>query len=165
MLDYINLKIIDILTKNSTTPFVEIAKQIGVSDATIHQRVKRLFSIGVIKKFTVAINHDLVDYDLLVFIGIKIEEGIEINSVIKEISKINEVLEIHEIYGNFDILIKIRTRDKSTLRKLIVEKIRNIKQVYNIELMQVVNTSKEESNISLEHEISERSKDLYVEEK
>ena len=34
VLDDVNLKIIDILGKDSSTPFVEIAKQIGVSDAT-----------------------------------------------------------------------------------------------------------------------------------
>ena len=36
LLDDVNLKIIDILGKDSSTPFVEVAKQIGVSDATVH---------------------------------------------------------------------------------------------------------------------------------
>ena len=34
LLDDVNLKIIDILSKDSSVPFVEIAKQIGISDAT-----------------------------------------------------------------------------------------------------------------------------------
>jgi DNA-binding Lrp family transcriptional regulator len=40
--DYVNLRIIDILSKDSSTTFVEIAKQIGISDATVHLRVRRL---------------------------------------------------------------------------------------------------------------------------
>ena len=35
-LDDVNLRIIDILSKDSSTTFVEIAKQIGISDATVH---------------------------------------------------------------------------------------------------------------------------------
>jgi Lrp/AsnC family transcriptional regulator, regulator for asnA, asnC and gidA len=42
LLDDINLKIIDVLSKDSSVPFVEIAKQIGISDATVQVRVRRL---------------------------------------------------------------------------------------------------------------------------
>jgi DNA-binding Lrp family transcriptional regulator len=41
-IDDINLKIIDILNKDSSTPFVDVAKRIGVSDATVHMRVRNL---------------------------------------------------------------------------------------------------------------------------
>jgi len=36
VIDEINLKIINILNNDSSLPFVEIAKQIGISDATVH---------------------------------------------------------------------------------------------------------------------------------
>ncbi|HYA83097.1 MAG TPA: AsnC family protein, partial [Candidatus Bathyarchaeia archaeon] len=39
LLDDINLKILDKLGEDSSTPFVEIARQIGISDATVHIRV------------------------------------------------------------------------------------------------------------------------------
>ena len=44
ILDNINLRIIDILSKDSSTAFVEIAKQIGISDTTVHLRVRRLIA-------------------------------------------------------------------------------------------------------------------------
>jgi Lrp/AsnC family transcriptional regulator, regulator for asnA, asnC and gidA len=52
-LDDVNLHIIDILSKDSSTPFVEMAKQIGISDATVHLRVRRLIAAGIITKFTI----------------------------------------------------------------------------------------------------------------
>jgi Lrp/AsnC family transcriptional regulator for asnA, asnC and gidA len=52
ILDYINLRITGILSKDSPTTFVEIAKQIGISDATVHLRVRRLVAAGIITKFT-----------------------------------------------------------------------------------------------------------------
>jgi DNA-binding Lrp family transcriptional regulator len=41
-IDDIGLKIINILNKDSSTPFVDIAKRVGVSDATVHLRVRRM---------------------------------------------------------------------------------------------------------------------------
>ncbi|MGB0025661.1 MAG: AsnC family transcriptional regulator, partial [Nitrososphaeraceae archaeon] len=58
----INLKIIDILNKDSSTPFVDIAKRIGVSDATVHIRVRRMIAAGIINKFTISVDNDLLGY-------------------------------------------------------------------------------------------------------
>ena len=60
ILDDINLKIIYALSKDSSMPFVEIAKQIGISDATVHLRVRRLKDEGVINKFTLSVDNDLL---------------------------------------------------------------------------------------------------------
>ena len=60
LLDDINLKIIDVLSKDSSVPFVEIARQIGISDATVHLRVRRLKDDGVINKFTLSVDNDLL---------------------------------------------------------------------------------------------------------
>ena len=53
-IDEINLKILDILNKDSSTPFVDIAKRIGVSDGTVHIRVRRMIAAGLINKFTIS---------------------------------------------------------------------------------------------------------------
>ena len=73
LLDDINLKIIDILSKDSSTPFVEVAKQIGISDATVHIRVRRLVAAGIISKFTLAVDNNLLGYDHLAFVEIKLQ--------------------------------------------------------------------------------------------
>jgi DNA-binding Lrp family transcriptional regulator len=75
LLDYINCRILDVLSKNSALPFVELAKQIGISDATIHTRVRKLLTLGIIKKFTICVDNDLLGYDHLAFINLKIEKG------------------------------------------------------------------------------------------
>ena len=47
-IDQIDQKILSFLVKDARMPFLEIARQCGVSGAAIHQRVKRLESNGVI---------------------------------------------------------------------------------------------------------------------
>ena len=54
LLDDINLRILDILNRDSSKPFVDIAKEIGISDATVHMRVKRLLASGIVRRFTIS---------------------------------------------------------------------------------------------------------------
>ena len=86
-IDDINLKIIDILNKDSSTSFVDIAKRIGVSDATIHIRVRRMIKTDIINKFTISINNNLLGYDHLVFIGVKISPGYA-DQIIRDLLKV-----------------------------------------------------------------------------
>ncbi|HVP82265.1 MAG TPA: Lrp/AsnC family transcriptional regulator [Nitrososphaeraceae archaeon] len=159
-LDYINYRILDVLSKNSSLPFVELAKQIGISDATIHTRVKKLLTLGVIKKFTIFVDNDLLGYDHLAFINLKIERG-RTEETTNNLMKIDEILEIHEIYDKFDLLIKIRTKNLDNLRDIIVNKILSINYIKETELMTVLRTRKEEQMISLQKEMSEKTKEFF----
>ena len=154
VLDDVNLKIIDILGKDSSTPFVEIAKQLGVSDATVHIRVRRLISEGIISKFTVIIDNNLLGYDHLAFMGINVKPGLA-DEAIEDLSNLEEVLEIHEMHGTFDLLLKIRSKDLDQMRDVVENKIRTLPHIIETELMTVLKTRKEEQIVSLKNGILE----------
>jgi len=154
LLDDVNLRIIDILSKDSSTPFVEVAKQIGISDATVHIRVKKLISEGIISKFTISVDNDLLGYDHLAFIGINVEPGFA-DEAIAELSNLEEVLEIHEMHGTFDLLLKVRAKDLNQMRDLVEKKIRKLRRILETELMTVLKTRKEEQIVSLKNGILE----------
>jgi len=161
-IDDIDLKIIDILNKDASTSFVDIAKRIGVSDATVHIRVRRMMTTGVINKFTISVNNNLLGYDHLVFIGVKISPGYA-DQIIGDLLRVEEVLEMHELHGKFDLLLKIRARNLNQLRDIVENKICKIPHIFKTELMTVLKTEKEEQMTSLEKDIE--SKDmLYLNE-
>ena len=160
LLDYVNCRILDVLGKNSSLPFVELAKQIGISDATIHTRVKKLLALGIIKKFTIIVDNNLLGYDHLAFINIKIENG-RTEETTKNLMEIDEILEIHEIYNKFDLMIKIRSKDLDDLRNIIVNRILSIKYIKETELITVLRTRKEEQMISLNKEIEQKTKEFF----
>ncbi len=60
LLDDIDVKIIEILKKNSRTPFTEVASMLKVSDSTIHQRLKKLKDEGVLLRYTTEINEEFL---------------------------------------------------------------------------------------------------------
>jgi Lrp/AsnC family transcriptional regulator for asnA, asnC and gidA len=160
LLDDVNLKIVDILSKDSSTPFVEVAKQIGISDATVHIRVKRLISEGIINKFTISVDNNFLGYDHAAFIVINVEPGFT-DKAIDGLCNIEEVLEIHEMHGTFDLLLKIRTKDFDQMRDVVENKIRKLPCILETELMTVLKTRKEEQMVSLKKDIAEKVSEAY----
>jgi Lrp/AsnC family transcriptional regulator for asnA, asnC and gidA len=156
LLDEINLKIINILSKDSSTSFVDIAKQIGTSDATVHMRVRRLLTARIIGKFTISVNNGRLGYDHLAFLGINIEPGFA-EAVVSGLAKVDAVLEIHEMHGTFDLILKIRAKGLEELRDIVVQRIRSLPHILEIELMTVLKSRKEEQIVPLEHDIAEKA--------
>ena len=155
LLDEINLRIVDILIIDASPPFLEIAKELQISDATVHMRVRRLVAAGIIRKFTIATDNILLGYDHLAFMGINISEG-SADEVASLLSKLEEVLEIHEMHGRFDFLLKIRARSLEEMRDIVVNKIRKLPQIKDAELLTVLKTVKEEQSVSLKKDISDK---------
>src|SRR6476659_8670913 len=114
-IDDTDLKIIDILNRDSSTPFVDVAKRICVSDATVHIRVRRMIAAGIINKFTLSVDNDRLGYDHMAFMGINTEPG-SVENVIADLSNVDEVLEVHEMHGTFDLMLKIRSKNLEQMR-------------------------------------------------
>lgn len=157
LLDEINLKIIDMLARDASRPFVEIARELEISDATVHLRVRRLVAAGIIKKFTIAADNRLLGYDHLAFMGINIREGSSADEIAELLLLQDEVLEIHEMHGRFDLLLKIRARSLEEMRDIVVNKVRRLPQIIDVELMTVLRTTKEELSVSLKKDIADRT--------
>jgi Lrp/AsnC family transcriptional regulator, regulator for asnA, asnC and gidA len=155
LLDEINLKIIDILSRDSSTPFVEIARKIGISDATVHLRVRRMMN-RIIGKFTISVNNCRLGYDHLAFLGINVEPGFA-EEVVHGLSNVEAVLEIHEMHGRFDLILKIRSKDLEEMRDIVVNKIRTLPHILEIELMTVLKSRKEEQMVPLKSDIAEKT--------
>lgn len=154
LLDEVNLRILDILSRDASRPFVDIAKELEISDATVHIRVRRLLAAGILRKFTIATDNVLLGYDHLAFIGININQG-SADEVIATLSQFDEILELHEMYGQFDLFLKIRAKSLKEMRDIVANKIGRIPQITEAELMTVLQTIKEEHIIPLKKDIAD----------
>ena len=154
LLDEVNLRILDILGRDASRPFVDIAKELEISDATVHIRVKRLQAAGILRKFTITTDNVLLGYDHLAFVGINLSKGSR-DEVLVALSELEEILELHEMYGQFDLLVKIRSRNLEEMRDIIANKISKIPQITEAQSMMVLKTIKEEHTIPLKRDIAD----------
>lgn len=129
-------------------PIVEIAKKLGISDATVHLRIKNLLAAGIINKFTISVDNNRLGYTHVAFIGVNVVPGYTAEAT-KYLTGLNEILELHEMLSRFDLLLKLRVRSLNELRDIVVNKVRKFPRIVEIELMTTLKTSKEEQIIDI----------------
>ncbi|MGL4654350.1 MAG: Lrp/AsnC family transcriptional regulator [Sarcina sp.] len=118
--DNIDLEILNILEKNSKTPFKEIGKKLHMTGQAIGTRVTKLIDEGVIKNFTVNIDKTKLENSTVSFI--KIYMTTADHSRIKNlITKRNEIKEAFRIAGDGCYILRVETTNTSTLNQIIDE--------------------------------------------
>ena len=132
-IDNIDREILTYLTIDAKMPYTEIAKKLIVSPGTIHVRIKKLESIGIIKGSTLTVDYTKLGYDLMAFIGIFLSKGSIYNDVIIELNAIPEVIEAHYTTGSYSIFAKIMCRNTKHLRDIINDRVQVINGIIRTE--------------------------------
>lgn len=99
-LNSIDEKIIHILQIDSRKPFVEIAKQIGLSESAVRRRVKNLLDNNTIKRFTLELNSTNRTSAITL---ISVSSTADTSAVSEALMKLKGVVVIYEITGQYDI--------------------------------------------------------------
>ena len=132
-LDGIDKRILRHLMEDARTPILEIARDIGISGAAIHQRLRKLEKSGLISGSKFVINPRVLGYRTLANNGIYLDKAMSNPRAVKELEKIPEVLECHYTTGDWSILIKVLCRDNEHLMLLLNKKIQQIEGVSRTE--------------------------------
>lgn len=132
-IDQLDEKILKLITKNARIPFLEVARECGVSGAAIHQRVQRLFNIGVLTGSEFIINPQKLGYNTCAYMGIYLEKAKFHTQVVAAMREIPEIVECHYTTGQYAIFIKIQTKTNKHLKKIIDEKLQEIEGIARTE--------------------------------
>lgn len=132
-IDGIDKKILRFLMEDARKPILEIARNIGISGAAIHQRLRKLEKSGLLAGSKFVINPRVLGYTTMAYIGIYLDKAMSNPYAVKELEKIPEVLECHYTTGNWSILIKVLCRDNEHLMHLLNKKIQQIEGVSRTE--------------------------------
>lgn len=132
-LDDMDLKILDMITKNARTPFKDVAKEVGISRAAIHQRVNRMIELGVIVGSGYHIDPKKVDYRTCTYMGIFLDKGGLFSEVVEALKRIPEIVECHYTTGQYAIFIKVYAKDNEHLKSILSSQIQKITGVASTE--------------------------------
>ncbi|MCL6273946.1 Lrp/AsnC ligand binding domain-containing protein [Muricauda sp. 2012CJ35-5] len=132
-IDGIDKKILRFLMEDARTPILEIARNIGISGAAIHQRLRKLEDSGLLSGSKFVINPKVLGYTTMAYIGIFLDKAMANPQAVKQLEKIPEVLECHYTTGNWSILIKVLCMDNEHLMVLLNKKIQPIEGVSRTE--------------------------------
>lgn len=145
-LDQFDRGILDVLSVEGRLPVTELANRVGLSKTPCQSRLKRLQEEGYIKGFRAELNAQMLGLEHIAFAEVKLKDTTEqsLNDFNKEVAKIREVEQCHMIAGQFDYLIKVRTRDIQAYRRVLGEKISTLPHVMSTSTYVSMQAVKEE---------------------
>lgn len=121
--DSLDLTILKSLSGNARKPYLEIARECGVSGAAIHQRIQRMYAAGVITGAESIISPEAVGYETCAYVGIFLNDPAQFQSVVDSLEQIPEIVECHFTTGQYDIFIKIFARNNDHLLDILQNQI------------------------------------------
>ncbi|MPT31185.1 MAG: Lrp/AsnC family transcriptional regulator [Chryseobacterium sp.] len=117
-LDDSDYKILHILSQNSRLSYAEIGRLISLSQSATKERVMNLVDHGIIRLFSVEIDHQKLGYDLKVLISMKFKND-DFRKFTADLEKFPEVLTCKRVTGEYCLIIECVLRDSSHLENLI----------------------------------------------
>ena len=87
-IDKLDLKILDIISKDARIPLSEVAEKCKVSRAVVHQRVSKLSEKNAILGSGYHVNPLMIGYSTCAYVGINLEKGSMYNEVVECLRKI-----------------------------------------------------------------------------
>jgi DNA-binding Lrp family transcriptional regulator len=108
-----DVKILQVLLEDARFSSRQIAKKVGVSVGTVLSRIKKMEEDGLIKGYSVIMNHERLGYELTVVMEVTVSKG-RLIEMENEIAKIPNVCSVYDVTGLTDafIIAKFKTREE-----------------------------------------------------
>lgn len=134
-IDEVDRKILSFLVNNARMPFLEIARECGVSGAAIHQRVKKLETNGVITGSRLLVKPQALGLYVCAFISVTLSEANKYTEVTSKLKNIPEIVECHFVTGGASMLLKVFCLDNEHLMEILLNTIQKIPYIQSTDTM------------------------------
>ncbi len=153
-IDRMDLKILSELQEDARKSLREIAEKLGVTEATIYNRINKMKKMGIIEKFIPVINYSKLGFDLIAVIGITAKGG-KVIEVEKLLAELPNVTAVYDVTGEFDVIAVSKFRDRDSLNEFVkdIGKLEFVEKTYT---MLVLNVVKETHMIDIESIFEEK---------
>ena len=117
-LDENDRKIVSELSVNSRASFRKLAKRVGVSPATLIQRIARLEEQGIIRGYGVDLDYSKLGYGFSAVIEVTIRKG-ALLEIQKRIAQMPGVVSVYDVTGQSDSVVIARTKSSAEFSRLV----------------------------------------------
>jgi len=104
-----------------TPQIARIAKEIKEPSTTIHYNIKKLEKEGAIRAYKAVFDYKKIDEGFCVYLFVKLtsKAGAEPDRLVGELAKFEEVESADLVAGEWDIVLKLRTKDQDEYYDLL----------------------------------------------
>ncbi len=129
-LDEVSKRLVEELQQDGRRSYTDLAKSVGLSEAAVRQRVRRLLDEGVMQIVAVT-DPTTVGFSRQAMVGIRAEG--DLREIARRLSTLPELEYVVLCAGSFDILVELVCEDDERLLSLLDESIRSIEGVRETE--------------------------------
>lgn len=147
-LDATDRKILRALQADARKPFSEIAREIDMSSATVHDRVNRMQEAGVIRGYHADVDPKAVGLGTSAIVGLRVEQGHEEESL-DRLSDVEGVQEVNLTTGEWDVILRVYAENTDHLRELMFEEIADMDGFARSQTMVVLGTEYQNEELPL----------------
>ncbi|OQY33312.1 MAG: hypothetical protein B6241_08350 [Spirochaetaceae bacterium 4572_59] len=109
-----------------------IARQLGISEGTVRQRLKRLKEAGIVK-IRALINPEVLDKQQLATIAVNVSESSLLESKAIEIAALPNVLDVSITSGRYDLFVQVLIDSNRGLVHFLTEELSTVNNVTSTE--------------------------------
>lgn len=115
-IDEIDKKILSEYLKDARLSFREVASKIGVAAGTVLSRVRKMEKEGLIKGYSVILDHEKLGYELTAITEVTVSKG-KLLEMEKEIAKLPNICAVYDVTGLTDAIIIAKFHNREELSK------------------------------------------------
>ena len=144
-IDSLDLRILKLLEADARQTLRSISKKLKTPISTIHSRIRKLRSAGVIKGFSVVLNAEKLGYEFKVIIGLNVKRSHLIRAE-KLLAKKKAVICVYDVTGRFDLFLVARFKSVKELDRFLKEEL-DLEYIERTETFMVLKTWKESMHV------------------
>ncbi len=110
-----------------------LARAVGMSPPAIADRLARLERAGAIRGYRVDVDWAALGYPVVVYLAVTAGPGMDLSEIIQAIRALPEAQDMSVVTGSFDLLVRLRVRDHTHLREMLLNSIFQIPGVQRTE--------------------------------
>ena len=142
-LDDLSKRIVELLQEDGRQSFVTIAREVGLSEAAVRQRVQKLIDADVMQ--IVAVTDPLqVGFTRQAMVGIRVPG--DVREVAEVLCAMPEVSYVVTTAGSFDLLVEVVCEDDDHLLDVVMRQIRGLPGVGATETFVYLKLNKQHYN-------------------
>ena len=139
-MDALDLQILEQLQENGRSRYTSIAKDLGVAEGTVRNRVSKLMDDGALQVIGMVDPHKM-GYNAPAIIGVSIQPP-HLDAAASAIAALPQVSYLILVSGGFDLMVEVMCEDRECLATFLRDKLHNITGVQRTETFTILHTYK-----------------------
>jgi Lrp/AsnC family leucine-responsive transcriptional regulator len=117
--DDIDRRLLAALLADARTSYADLARQVGLSAPSVHERVRKLEREGVLRGSAAAVDPKAVGLGVSALVGLQQREGVDADEIVDALEDVPEVEDCWFVAGEEAFVVKVRVADLDDLDRTL----------------------------------------------